>query len=92
MSDEPFIARGFQGRRATSPPRRIPPGQLATCARCRSVRPVGTLLEYGHAMGVVLRCPDCDALMLRLLRIPGEVRVDTSGITLLVLPDGDAAT
>jgi len=30
MSDEPFIARGFQGRRATTPPGRLPPGQHVT--------------------------------------------------------------
>ena len=32
---------------------------LATCAGCRAVGPVGALLEYGHGMGVVLRCPAC---------------------------------
>ncbi len=62
-------------------------GALATCARCRSVGAVGTLLEYGHGMGVVLRCPQCDALMLRVVRTPGQVMVDASGIALLVIPD-----
>jgi hypothetical protein len=61
---------------------------LATCAGCGSAAPVGTLLEYGHAMGVVLRCPRCDGPMLRVVRTPGQVRVDASGIALLVIPDG----
>jgi len=65
---------------------------LATCAGCRSVRPLGTLLEYGHAMGVILRCPECDAALLRMVRAPGQVRVDASGIALLVIPDGAATT
>ena len=60
---------------------------IATCARCRSVGPVGTLLEYGHRMGVVLRCPRCDALMLRVVHTPGWVRVDASGIGLLMFPE-----
>jgi DMSO/TMAO reductase YedYZ molybdopterin-dependent catalytic subunit len=30
MSDTPFIARGFVGRRAAAPPGRIPPGQHET--------------------------------------------------------------
>lgn len=61
---------------------------LATCAACGSERPVGTLLEYGHAMGVVLRCPGCDAAMLRLVRTAGQVRVDATGIAVLVVAVG----
>ena len=61
-------------------------GALATCARCRAVGPVGTLLEYGHGMGVVLRCPRCDAVMLRLAVTPDRVTVDASGVALLVIP------
>jgi DMSO/TMAO reductase YedYZ molybdopterin-dependent catalytic subunit len=30
MADRPFIARGFQGRRAPAPPDRLPPGQYET--------------------------------------------------------------
>lgn len=60
---------------------------LATCAGCGAVGPVGTLLEYGHAMGVILRCPGCSSAMLRLVHIPGSVRVDPSGIALLVISE-----
>ncbi len=60
---------------------------VATCSGCRSAGPVGTLLEYGHAMGVILRCPHCDTAMLRIVRTPGSLLVDTSGITLLVIPE-----
>ena len=67
-------------------------GALATCAQCRSVGPVGTLLEYGHGLGVVLRCPRCDAVMLRVVRTPGQVMVDASGIALLAIPEGVAAS
>ena len=59
----------------------------ATCVGCGTPRPVGALLEYGHAMGVVLRCPGCDAVMLRVVRTPGALRLDASGIGLLVIPD-----
>jgi DMSO/TMAO reductase YedYZ molybdopterin-dependent catalytic subunit len=30
MADQPFIARGFHGRRAAAPPGRLPPGQYET--------------------------------------------------------------
>jgi hypothetical protein len=36
-------------------------------------------------MGIVLRCPDCDAALLRIVRTPRELRVDGSGISLLVI-------
>lgn len=57
----------------------------ATCAGCGDARPVGALLAYGHGMGVVLRCPGCDAVMLRIMRSPGEVRLDATGLRLLVM-------
>jgi hypothetical protein len=63
-------------------------GAIATCAGCKASGPVGTLLAYGHAMGVVLRCPRCDAVMLRLVPAPDHIAVDASGIALLVIPRG----
>lgn len=59
---------------------------LATCAGCGAERLVGALLEYGHGMGVVLRCPGCDAVMLRVVRTRGYVRVDASGVSVLAIP------
>ncbi len=63
---------------------------LATCARCGSLGPVGELLEYGQAMGVILRCPSCDAAMLRIVHTPGWLRLDASGVALLMIPDDRA--
>ena len=59
----------------------------ATCTGCGVEREVGTLLEYGHAMGVVLRCPGCNMAMLRIVRTPGWMRLDASGITYLRIPE-----
>ena len=58
---------------------------MATCAKCGRETPVGALHEYGHAMGVVLRCDGCEAAMLRLVRTPGSLRLDPSGIALLIV-------
>lgn len=58
---------------------------MATCARCGRQTPVATLLDYGQAMGVVLRCTGCEAAMLRLVRTPGSLRLDPSGVSLLVV-------
>jgi Family of unknown function (DUF6510) len=59
----------------------------ATCAGCGTVRPLGALLDYGGPMGVVLRCPGCDAVLLRVARTPGWIRVDARGLALLAVPE-----
>ena len=60
---------------------------LATCAGCRAMGPIGTLLEYGHGMGIVLRYQTCEGPVLRIVRTPGLLRLDFSGILLLTIPE-----
>ena len=64
---------------------------ITTCAGCGKRGALGSLLEYGQAMGVILRCPACDRAMLRIARTPGWMHVDASGIAMMVMPDGGAA-
>jgi len=64
---------------------------IATCSGCGLIGPVGALLEYGHGMGVVLRCPTCNHVMLRVAHTPGWVRLDASGISLLSIPKSATA-
>jgi hypothetical protein len=59
---------------------------LARCAACGATTPLGALLDYGQAMGVILRCPGCDVAMLRIVRTPGWLHLDPSGISLLLIP------
>ena len=63
---------------------------IATCIGCGTARPVGALLDYGHGMGVVLRCPGCDTAMLRIVRTTGWLRLDASGISLLMIPESQS--
>ena len=63
-------------------------GAIATCRGCGSVGPIGGLLEYGHQMGIVLRCPKCEGVVLRLVHAAGALRLDPSGMSLLALADG----
>ena len=44
--------------------------------------PVATVMVY-EGMGEVLRCPECDSVLLRLMRTPGETRLDMRGVSLL---------
>ena len=65
---------------------------LATCAGCGTRGPVGELLEYGQSMGTILRCPGCDAPVLRIVRRPGLLLVDPSGVMLLMITEnGDSS-
>jgi hypothetical protein len=58
----------------------------ATCMGCGSVGAVGALLEYGHAMGIVLRCPHCDAAVLRVSHTSDGFWLDLTGARVLRLP------
>ena len=62
---------------------------VARCAGCGTAGPIGALHEYAHGMGVVLRCPTCDTPVLRIVRTPGRLRLDLSGISLLTIPESD---
>lgn len=63
---------------------------LATCAGCGASGPVGTLVEYGHGMGIVLRCPECEAPVLRVVRAAAVLTLDLSGVLRLAIPVRDA--
>jgi hypothetical protein len=58
----------------------------AVCRGCGSVGPIGRMLEYGHGMGIVLRCAACESVMLRVVRTPRALFVDASGAAVLSIP------
>jgi hypothetical protein len=64
---------------------------LATCAGCGAERAVGALLDYGGGMGLVLRCPHCDMAVLRMVRAPGHLHVDFSGVSFIEIQDTPVA-
>ena len=55
----------------------------SSCAGCGQIRPVGALMLYGGEMGMVLRCPSCDQVQMRMVRAHGRYMIDMRGITLL---------
>jgi len=57
----------------------------ATCATCGTIRPLGALHVYVHGMGTMLRCPSCDALVLRVARTPTRLWLDPTGARLVVI-------
>ena len=57
----------------------------AKCAGCGVTQAIGTLIVYAHGMGMVVRCPGCDRVMLRLARTPTHVWLDSTGSMSIVI-------
>ena len=53
----------------------------AKCAACGAAEMVGALLVYAHGMGMVARCPHCEAIVMRMSRTPTHVWLDARGAT-----------
>ena len=49
------------------------------CEACSSARPVGSLRLYAVSMGAVLRCPNCDSLLMRAVNTPHGRWLEMSG-------------
>ena len=57
----------------------------ATCASCGATDKIGALFVYGHGMGTVVRCPSCDAVILRVAQTPRELWLDATGAKTIVI-------
>ena len=56
------------------------------CTHCGTVSVVGTMRVYMRGPGVVVRCPACTDVVLRIVQTPTGLRVDASGATYLAAP------
>lgn len=52
---------------------------LVQCDACHSVGAVGSLPLYATPMGVVLRCANCEAILLRAVKTPHGRWLDMRG-------------
>ena len=57
----------------------------STCAACGAVREVGALHVYVHAPGTVVRCPGCEAVLVRVAHGEGRIWLDLRGVSCLEL-------
>jgi hypothetical protein len=58
------------------------------CAQCGAVGAVATLLAFTQAPGVVLRCPSCESVVLRMVKTEEVVYLDARGASYLKLRRG----
>ena len=54
-----------------------------TCAGCGQRNPVGALIAYKHGMGTIVRCPGCDAVLIRVAKTQGTYWLDLRGAMVL---------
>ena len=58
---------------------------LIQCEGCGSTRPVGSLRLYGASMGAVLRCSQCNGVLMRAVNTPHARWLEMSGTRCLKL-------
>lgn len=56
------------------------------CATCHTVSLVGTMRAYTRGPGIVVRCPACAEVVIRIVHTPAGARVDLRGVAYLELP------
>ena len=59
---------------------------VTTCAHCRDTRPIAELRAYTQSPGIVLCCPSCGGVQLRLVRSTDRAWLDLRGIQVLQIP------
>jgi len=57
----------------------------AECARCGKTSELGALLTFTQAPGMVLRCPACESVVLRIATTPEAIYLDARGAVYLRL-------
>jgi Zn finger protein HypA/HybF involved in hydrogenase expression len=60
---------------------------VGTCASCGAVNEVGRVHVYMQAPGIVVRCPACEQVLMRIVRGRGRYWVDFSGTRSLELAE-----
>jgi ribosomal protein S27E len=53
------------------------------CAGCGMTAPLGVYHVYADAPGMVVRCPTCEAMVMRIAQTPGHTWLDMSGVAAL---------
>lgn len=56
---------------------------VVTCGGCGQQNPVGALIAYKHGMGTIVRCPGCDAVLIRVAKTQGAYWLDMRGAMVL---------
>ena len=61
---------------------------IGTCAHCGTLHAVGEVDVYMNAPGVVVRCPSCGEVQMKVVRGHGKYWLDLSGVRCLEFSAG----
>ena len=61
---------------------------VGTCASCGAVNEIGRVRVYVQAPGTVVRCPGCDAVLMKIVRGRGRYWLEMTGIRSLEFSEG----
>jgi hypothetical protein len=56
-----------------------------TCAGCGATHAIGAVHAYTNAPGVVLRCPECEAILACIVRVRARLLIDLGGVRMIEL-------
>jgi hypothetical protein len=56
------------------------------CGTCGHLGPMAELRLYGRGAGLVLRCPTCEAVNVRMLHTDHLMHIDASGLARISIP------
>ncbi len=59
--------------------------QPTECANCGAEGEIGRLLAFTRAPGIVLRCPECENVVVRITKTPDAYYIDARGAVYLRL-------
>jgi DNA-directed RNA polymerase subunit RPC12/RpoP len=58
---------------------------MGTCANCGAIAPLGAVFVYMQAPAVVMRCPYCGSVLIRIATRSGTHCVELAGVSALEL-------
>jgi hypothetical protein len=61
-----------------------------TCDCCGTTNVIATLAVYMHPMGTIIRCPSCDATLIRMAKTKGHHFLDMRGVRVMQITAEEA--
>ena len=59
-----------------------------TCTGCGVTNVIGATAAYMHGMGTIVRCPECDNVLIRIVHARGRYLLDMRGVRVLQMQEG----
>ncbi len=61
----------------------------AKCAHCGNVTEMGALWTFGKDMGIVMRCPACENVLIRIVETLDKTYIEARGVEAICLSRSD---